>query len=390
MQLHFDTMENGGESEQVAELMSSAFALSTTITGRWLSAAGASRVRIAMNSGQRVAGVLLEVPMGQWFGSRSVPTVGIAGVAVAPEARGHRVAFELLRNTLQRAWREKVALSTLFPANFGLYRKAGYELAGSRFRHTARLRELSCSPRELDIEPARDSDRDAVRAAYDAVACQLDGYLDRGPYVWSGSHTPLEQRPRGYLARGALGVEGYVHVLPQPAANQRHDLVLTDFIAVTPRAQRQLMRFIVEHRSMADRAIWYGGVADARTLAPADPGLDIDLAAHWMLRIIDIEAAFRSRGFPEINAQVDLCITDNLLPENTGQYRITVAAGKAEVERGGTGEAELDIGALASLYSGFVRAGELARVGRLKASPRSLATLQALFSGPAPAMCDAF
>src|SRR5688572_32537597 len=43
----------------------------------------------------------VEIPMGQFYGGRSVSNLGVAGVAVAPEARGGRVALDLVLSSLR-------------------------------------------------------------------------------------------------------------------------------------------------------------------------------------------------------------------------------------------------------------------------------------------------
>ena len=47
-------------------------------------------------------------------------------------------------------------------------------------------------------------------------------------------------------------------------------------------------------------------------------------------------------------------------------------------------ELSLDVKALASLYSGYLPPGELARLGMLSGSPEALAAAAATFAGPAP------
>src|ERR1043166_2690224 len=71
-----------------------AFAGTEEGTRDWLRAAGMKSVRVVREHGKpgAAAGCLLRIPMGQYFGGRSVSMLGIAGVAVAPEARGRGLA----------------------------------------------------------------------------------------------------------------------------------------------------------------------------------------------------------------------------------------------------------------------------------------------------------
>jgi len=84
------------------------------------------------------------IPMGQWWGSQRVPMTGIAGVGVTPEYRGTGVAIALVQDTVKELHRQGVPLSVLYPATQHLYRKAGYEQAGTAcwWEISTRLRKV--------------------------------------------------------------------------------------------------------------------------------------------------------------------------------------------------------------------------------------------------------
>jgi predicted acetyltransferase len=355
----------------------------------WLTAAGVENVRVARRDG-RVLGGLAVVPMGQWFGGRSVPMLGIAGVAVAPEARGHGVALSLMRTTLAEARRRGTALSTLYPATFTLYRLAGYELAGSRFRFTARLKDLPIGARELEVHPVDEADDAAVEAAYRSWAAAQSGALDRGDYVWRRVRAPRAGMARGFLVRGEAGIEGYLYAVQRSSSGATHDLLLTDFVTLTARATRTLFGFLADHRSTAQNVIWYGGFPDLRLLEQREAATTVELHEHFMIRVLHAEAALRARGYPNHDADVELELADSELAENSGRYRLVVRDGHGDVVRGGSGAVRLDARALAALYSGFLRASDLARSGRITGDPTWLQALDALFAGPPPSLGDFF
>ena len=109
-----------------------AFGFPEKEASEWLEHSGTDNLRLYSSDGA-VRGGLLTIPMGQYFGGKAVPMVGIAGVAAAPEARGKGLALELMHATVRELHDKGVALSTLYPATLTLYRKAGYALAGSLF-----------------------------------------------------------------------------------------------------------------------------------------------------------------------------------------------------------------------------------------------------------------
>jgi predicted acetyltransferase len=355
----------------------------------WLANAGLEHVRVARRDG-RVVGGLAVIPMGQWFGGRSVPMLGIAGVAVAPETRGRGIALSLMRSTLAEARERGIPLSTLYPATLTLYRLAGYELAGARFRFTARLKDLPLGPRDPLVLPIDAGDEPEIEAAYQSFARTQNGALDRGDYVWRRVRAPRDGVARGFVVRGKAGIEGYLYAVQRPNPGGMHDLLLTDFVTLSAPGARALLGLLADHRSTAHKVIWHGGFPDARLFEQAESATSVELHEHFMLRIVHAEAALRARGYPKHDIELELELADSELADNAGRYRLVVRDGHCDVVRGGSGKVRLDARALAALYTGFLRASELARSGRIAGDDASLEALDVLFAGPPPMLGDFF
>jgi predicted acetyltransferase len=356
----------------------------------WLKRGEPGSLRVAGRLG-KVEGGLLEVAMGHWFHGRRVGTLGIAGVAIAPEARGQGVAFALLSATLRAARQRGTALSTLYPSTYRLYRKAGYELAGCLCRFTLQLRQLARSRRELPVACLSAGDWPAVEALYREVARARPGYLDRGPYVWNRVRSPAREPARCFGITNADGLIGYAYARPAVLRRLPIELSLSDFVTKSPLAFRGLLSFLADHASTAERVAWYGGPSDARLLGLPERGVSAVLDEYWMLRIVHVERALLERGYPSVDAAVDLEVTDDVLAENTGRYALRVTGGAPALGVPGQGPyARLSASALAALYSGFVGARELVLAGQLAADEPALGALSALFSGPTPACVDYF
>lgn len=380
-----------GSSElaELAPIVGWAFGTRTEDALKWLLKAGAWNVRIARDAG-RVVGGLTEVPMGQWFGARSVKCLGLAGVAIDAESRGRGYARALLVETLREARARGFALSALYPATVTLYRRVGYELAGSYHRFSLPLAECPRLPSELLLEPIALDQVAAIEAVYREAARSRPGYLDRGAYVWERVRMPAAEAARGVLVRGARGVEGYVYLRSVRASGEKHELSLSDFVALTPDALARLLTFLADHRSTASVARWYGGVG-AALLGFPERVVSEEVDKRWMLRIVDVALALGARGYPPIDTDLELWVEDDVLPENAGRYRLRLADGQPTLDRGGSkGGVAIDARSLAALYTGFLSAAELARAGRIQADARALARLDAVFGGLAPSMCDFF
>jgi predicted acetyltransferase len=384
--------EGDAELNALAAIESWAFGVASPAdTSSWLATAGHENIRVGFR-GSKIAGGLLHVPMGQWFGGASVPMVGIAGVAIAPEERGRGAARALMRATLRELRQRNVPLSTLYPATLPLYRAVGYECAGSRFSIRVRPSEIGISERDLPIRPLDESDAERVAALYQSIVKNLDGHLDRGQYIWRRVRAPRNETARGFGIEVDGELEGYIYVRQKSLPGSLHyELVLTDAMAATPRAARRVLGFLADHRSLADAASWYGGPFDPLLSLLPERGYSMTLADHWMIRIVDVEAALRLRGYPPgLSRELELEIHDELLEENNGRVVLEIGARGAELRRGGDGRLRLDIRGLAPLYSGFASPYALARTGLLSGDDVSLASAAAIFAGPAPAMIDMF
>jgi predicted acetyltransferase len=239
------------------------------------------------------------------------------------------------------------------------------------------------------VTPLGAGDAPAVEALYREVARARNGYLDRGPYVWQRVREPRSGEARGYAVRNGSALEGYVYLQQRGAEDQRQ-LVITDFVAVTPGALRRLLRLVADHQSTIKTTIFHGAAHEPLLFVLAESAGRVELTDHWMLRIVDVEKALSARGYRAPDATVDFSITDQQIPENSGSFRLEVERGTPRVTRGGAGSVRLDVRGLAALYTGFLPPADLARAGLLHANESELVTLSDLFGGSSPAMSDFF
>lgn len=78
-----------------------------------------------------------------WFGGAPVPACGVAGVAVAPDARGGGLAQLVLNRLLGEARASGAAIATLFRTAPALYRRLGFEHVGTLNWYTTPTLALS-------------------------------------------------------------------------------------------------------------------------------------------------------------------------------------------------------------------------------------------------------
>jgi predicted acetyltransferase len=371
------------------DIVGHAFGLPPEDVGRWFERAGHEHVRTFVRGEREVVGGLLEIPMGQFFGGVSIPTLGVAGVAVATAERGKGIGAQMMVAMLRSAKTRGFPISSLYPASVTLYRRAGYERAGARFvtcfdpRHIEIARERSIAIGEAEGIP------DELRAMYNRTARRSQGYFDRGPYCWARVVSPRGMRTKTFVASHSGKAEGYVvlgHVMPPDGFPTKVNV--TDLEATTPRAARALLRLLIEYRSLTDVVKWEGGVNDLFATVLPERHITATLKDYFMVRIVDPARAFSLRRFPDGAFTFELA--DTSMPENSGRYAVTSRDGNTTVTVGGLAGpvVKLDERALSALYTGFTQPEILADAGWLETPDP--AALRPWFLSTFPTMRDHF
>jgi predicted acetyltransferase len=350
--------------------------------------------------GPRLIGSARYHPMRQWWRGRSMPMAGVAGVKVAPEARGRGVGRALMMSLFPEMCRRGYPLSTLFPATVPLYRSLGWEFAGGNYETTVPASALATliGP---DDEASADSGAAGAAAelrrtgpADSAVVVETLGRVyqalgDCGP----ATHDPdlvaswLEDAESfGYLADD--GFLNYCWV-------DGHDAVRVDLlVAASARTARAFWRILSSHASMADTV--------RACLAPEDPvsWLTREEAAAtcrvqgWMLRCLDAPAAVAARGFPAATAvSVRLELSDQVVPANSGTWDLEISGGNghlAPAVSSRTPSLRLGARGFAALYGG-VPLSTLRRAGLVSGDTAgSDEALDAAFGGRPAFMLHGF
>ena len=358
----------------------------------WVDLAGRENVRV-VREGSTVGGGLILIPMGQWFGGRSLPMTGVAAVAVAPEHRSHGAATELMRAAVREMSERGVPLSALFPMTQPLYRAVGYERAGVEYRVTAPTSAMDGGDRSLAIRAATAADEPAIEEVYRRRARVSQGHLDRGRYAWERARRATGDIAYGYVVEGSGGIEGYVSFVHRGKPGGVLDLWCLDLVALTPGAAKRLVAFFADHRSSATNVAWRGSPGDPVLAALREQAeAKVTVNYVWMLRLVDVAAALTGRGYAAgVAGEVHLDVAvDDVVPENGGRWLVRVADGRAEVARGGRGTVRCDVRSLAPLYTGFQSPAELRAAGVIDGTETDLAAAAAVFAGPQPWMADYF
>jgi len=304
---------------------------------------GAGRDVLRFLRGKRgTKGALIQYPMGQYFGGRRVSMTGIGAVGTLPAERGGGVATALMSECVRDI------------------RAAGVPLS-------------------------------ALRELYDRVSRHRNGHLSRNEYLWSRVWSPVRSPARGFVVEEDGAIEGYLFFTRSANEELFQKLMLTDFVAATPRAARRLYSFLGDYSSLGDVVLWHDGPGGSLMQFLPRVSFEVSVHMHWMLRIVDVPAALEARGYPlGLEGELHFAVEDPVIPENTGKWVLRVANGSGTVEPGGRGELRIGERGLASLYSSFMAAESIALCGMAAGDERTLAAATAIFGGPAPGMGDMF
>ena len=337
---------------------------------------------VAAYDRDELVGALVLLDFASTWAGRAVPTGGVSGVVVAPQARGRGVAHAMLAEAMRRMSDRGQVLSTLYPTTAALYRSVGYEVAGWFERRNIPL---------AAIPPEPASTLDWRRVAFDEpvidriehrMASQHDGWFVPDP-VWSAWHAHRWANDRStnrYAYIGRRGSEDVAAVVYRYDSSETlmFELAAEILVATDGAGLAAALAFLAGHGTTSGHvqtslpgsllALHLPHVQQAR-IASDWP---------WMLRLVDLPGAVAARGWsPSVSGRAELEVHDGTWPANEGRWVLEVDGGRAQLSPGGGGRTSLSIQDLARVYAGGDVA-TMAAAGRLPdADPHDLDLLRA-------------
>ena len=330
--------------------------------------------------------------LAQWWLGRAVPSAQVLQLATPPQHRGTGHGGRLLAGLLAELHSDGVPLATLTPSTFSFYRGAGFELAGTWTMYEASAEHLPKSTIPYRARPVSLDDPSELAAVYRLVAPSRHGALDRGERFWRQlARRSKDKTTAAFVLDGPQGPAGWavanLDFRPDPAPFQTR-VEIADW-GCLPGADAALFALFAGYASMNGMLSWSGPDPDPAALfALRDRFARLADRWHWMLRVVDLVAAFQLRPWPTgVTGQVDFRVDDPVCPWNTGTWRLGVAGGQGRVEPAppSTPAATADIRGLAPLFTGFAGPDDLVRAGLLTGfGPDAVDLLRAAFASPRP------
>lgn len=344
---------------------------------------------LAGYEGSELVATATLIPGGQWFGGCAVDGVAVSAVGVAPHRRGEGISKALMAEALRLMHERGAAISTLFPTTASLYRSVGYEMAGDYVKRTIPMTDLARANIEADVESFAAADLQSLAPAYDALARLSSGSVARGQDWWERRRRRTEYAAvRVFLVKVqvAEGI-GYVVIGAQPSEHSFMDLRIDDLGAEDGTVLRALGTAITRFGTVTGTVTAFQPPWVLEALTDHGQRWKARESIPWMLRLVDLAKAIELRGWPPVTATVALHVSDPALSHNDGSFELQIVDGEGTLAPGGPGTWRVDIGSLASWFTGWRSASQLASLGLLTSesgTAQELRVLDTLAAGPPP------
>ena len=381
--------ENEDERVRFERMLQESFGSDDLPWSLWMERIGHENLRVLLDGGALLGGLGF-YRFGQFWGGAAVPMIGLAGVGVAPAARGRGLGKRVLLHTLREARDEGIPLAALYASSLSVYRAIGFEPAGTSLRLSAPIASLPPGDATLACEPFSPDDVAPLRPLYESRARAWNGHLDRSDAIWARIGKPYKGVARGYRFGPASAPEGYVLYMHAPNDASLHfDVVLRDLVLATPAAAQRCMALLSGMRSLANDVRWLGCASDPLLAMLPEQTSKVIEHGRWLLRILDPVRALAQRGYAA-DGEASIDVRDPDLGD-TG-LAIRVRDGRAEVQGRpfGHAAATLHTRALAALYSGYAHPTTLFAAGLASGDRQTVTSLARLLSGGEAWLCDWF
>ncbi|AEB46807.1 GNAT family N-acetyltransferase [Micromonospora maris] len=310
-----------------------------------------------------------------------VAAAHVSMVGVAPTHRRRGLLTALMRRQLREvhaARREPVTV--LWASEGRIYPRFGYGLAAQRLQLTGDTNELRLPPPTADEGRLR-LDRPADRLAdlsrvYDTVRAGRPGWSARDDRWWRyvlldpEAHRGGATERRVVLHEGADGVDGYGLFRTKSdwdGTGPKCQTSVDEVVATSVAGYRAIWRMLLSI-DLTRQVSFLRAAVDEPLLRLVDEPRRLNprlVDALWV-RVVDVPAAMAARRYAT-DVDVVIEVSDDLLPENTGRWRLQGGPKTAScVPANGPADLACDISCLGELFLGGSTLTALADAGRVR------------------------
>jgi predicted acetyltransferase len=311
-----------------------------------------------------------------------LPTAYISSVAVRPAARGRGYGSAVLRHMLSHMRDSGQVFVTLVPFSYDYYRRLGWDWMGTTRSYRVASRALPAEPATDCVRAAGKADFPGIRAMYARFAQGYRGMSVRDTTDWN---TVLgdtkEQTTYSYLHEGAGGIDGYLAF----RGGNGDEVSLTEFITVSPVAQRALLALLRRGHMQTKSYVWEAPENDGLWSQVMTRELTTTLQPALIGRVVDVAASFCAlRPVGLADGAMTVSIHDPAASWNDHTWRVTISDGVLSAHMVADEPAiRMDIQAFSQAYMGALSLPELRVRDRMEVvEEAAFHTLSRLLEGP--------
>jgi predicted acetyltransferase len=325
-----------------------------------------------------------------------VPAAHVTGVGVAATHRRRRLLSRLMHRQLREvhdARREPIAV--LWSSESAIYPRFGYGSGAQRLIMDIDIRDAGVGGRASTGEgrlraAAAATLRDEMTKVYDELRPARPGWSSRDERWWNRllADGPA-QRAGGTALRAVVhetdsGVDGYAiwrSKGERVAELPRCEVSVAELAAATPSAYAALWEFLLGIDLARLARYRYGAVDEPLLHLAKEPrALNAHLIDALWVRVVDVGAALSARRYA-CPVDVVLDVTDPILSENTGRWRLVGDASTASCTRtDAPADLSCTVTELGTVYLGGPSWAGLAGAGLVREHrPGALATATGAF-----------
>jgi len=305
--------------------------------------------------------------------AESVPY--IVGVATAPDARGHHLAADLIREAFSRLKAEGTAFAVLMPINAGIYLPCGFAFTYMRRIYDMPLKDLAQAGKKesgLWVRCVEDLEPEIFAATYEKLALRYNGLPKRDKKDWEKLlEVHRREKIRAATVRSESGTLAYMlYSLEKKGTFEVQELAAPD-----PRGKRSLLAFAASHLSEAERFLWSAPPDDLTFLDFKDASLSGQAIPFMMARCVNVKKALEDFFAAPQGAtkgatgpfKFSIEVKDPFFVEGAARLLVEKDADKAARVSDFEGRADyrMDTGTFTQLVFGFLGADALIRESRL-------------------------
>jgi len=307
-----------------------------------------------------------------------LPAAHVTMVAVAPTHRRRGLLRRLMHRQLRDIRSAGESFAVLWASEGRIYQRFGYGLAAPKIGFEIDGREVRLPDpgtagtlRSVELAAAQTE----LTKVYEQMRPDRPGYSSRDDRWWAYVLSDVPSRRQGaseqrvLLHDGPSGVDGYALWRAKPGwdgTGPSGSVEVREVVATTTAGYLALWRFLLSVDLTRSARYWFGAIDEPLLHLANEPRrLGGRVGDALWVRLVDVAAALAGRRYA---APVDVVIdvTDELIPENAGRWRLTAEGGTARCTRtDAAADLACDVSALGAVYLGGPTLGALATAGRV-------------------------